>query len=225
MRGLVASAQREWRGFGAIAQRLGGWFVAACVLVLACMAVVCGPSIALASQAPVSGEVAEVEDAPSNLIDVNQRPDSSAIYDTLISDLAQADSYYNGQTVQVTGEAVGDRINATLSGDYHWITLQATDRSYAQVTVYMSEESSSAIDTFGMYGKTGSEVQVRGVFNLACDEHEGLSDLHAEYVSVVKRGSEAPDEFELNRFLPGFVLCVVAALLGVAYYWLRERRR
>lgn len=178
---------------------------------------------AFASQ-PAGEDAADAE-APSNLIDVNQRPDSSAIYDTLISDLAEADSYYNGQTVQVTGEAIGDRIKATISGDYHWITLQATDRSDAQVTVYMSKESSAAIDTFGAYGKVGSEVQVRGVFNLACDEHEGLSDLHAEYVSVVKRGEEHPDVLEMGNFLPGFLWCMVAGLLGVVYYWLRERRR
>lgn len=178
---------------------------------------------AFASQ-PAGEDAADAE-APSNLIDVNQRPDSSAIYDTLISDLAEADSYYNGQTVQVTGEAIGDRIKATISGDYHWITLQATDRSGAQVTVYMSKESSAAIDTFGAYGKVGSEVQVRGVFNLACDEHEGLSDLHAEYVSVVKRGEEHPDVLEMGNFLPGFLWCMVAGLLGVVYYWLRERRR
>lgn len=216
-----ANAKMAKRVEGLLARRV----VAACAaLALACALALGGVQAAWAQQA--AGDAASQEqEGPSNLIDTQQRPDSSAIYDTLISDLAEADSYYNGQTVQVTGEAVGDRINATPTGSYHWITLQATDGSYAQVTVHMSREASSAIDTFGAYGKTGSQVQVRGVFNLACDDHEGLSDVHAEYVSVVKRGVETPDEFDASNFLPGLVLCAAAALLAAAYYWLRERRR
>ena len=161
----------------------------------------------------------------SNLINPQQRPDSSAIYDTLISDLAEADSYYNGQIVQVTGEAVGDSIVAAFDGGYRWVTLQATDASYAQVTVHMKEEAAAAIDTFGAYGKTGSIVQVRGVFNLACNEHEGQSDIHAEYVSVVERGSVHRDEFAAADFLPGLGLCLLAGAIVLVYYRMRERQR
>ena len=168
---------------------------------------------------------AENEDAPSNLINPQQRPDSSFIYDALISDLAEADSYYNGQTVQVTGEAVGDSIIASFDDKHRWITLQADDSSYAQVTVYMSSDAAAAIDTFGAYGKTGSMVQVRGVFNLACSDHEGLSDIHAERVSVVKSGSVEKDEFDASSFIPGLVLCGLACILVLVYYRMRERLR
>ena len=34
-----------------------------------------------------------------NLINIQQLPDSSFIYDTSLEDLAGADSYYDGQTV------------------------------------------------------------------------------------------------------------------------------
>lgn len=174
---------------------------------------------------PADGSLDADAAASSNLINPQQRPDSSAIYDTLISDLAGADSYYNGQTVQVTGEAVGDSIVAVLDGSYRWITLQATDASYAQVTVYMKKEAASAIDTFGAYGKTGSTVQVRGVFNLACSDHEGQSDIHAEYVSVIERGSVHRDEFVAADFLPGFGLCLAAGVIVLVYYRMRERQR
>ncbi len=200
--------------------------LAAAGLFLALLGVFFGASPAFATQPSELGEInVEVELGPSNGIDTQQRPDSSFIYDTLISDLAAADSYYNGQTVQVTGEAVGDSIVTLFDEGYRWITLQAQDSTYAQVTVYMKAEAASAIDTFGAYGKVGSTVQVRGVFNLACDEHEGLSDIHAQYVNVVERGSVHADEFKASNYLPGLGLCVFAGLIVLVYYRMRERRR
>ena len=184
-----------------------------------------GAASAYAAALPAAPEAPAAAEGPSNLVNPQQRPDSSFIYDTLISDLAEADSYYNGQTVQVTGEAVGDAITAVLDDGYRWITLQATDASYAQVAVYMTAEAALAIDTFGAYGKVGSTVQVRGVFNLACADHEGQSDIHAERVSVVEKGSLRPDELDASDFLPGIGLCALAGAMVLVYYRLRERQR
>ena len=61
---------------------------------------------------------------PNNHVYVNQLSDSSFLYQTTIADLAQADSYYEGQTVLVQGEAVGDRINDEMQPDNCWVTLQ-----------------------------------------------------------------------------------------------------
>lgn len=163
--------------------------------------------------------------AADNQVNPYQRPDSSFIYDTLISDIASADSYFDGQTVQVTGEVVGDSIREISDPDNRWITVQATDGSYAQVAVFMSAESASLIDTFGAYGKKGTAIQVRGTFNLACDDHEGLSDLHAESVVVVEQGSVTEQEFNLKSFIPGAVFTMVGLILVAVFYRVRERQR
>lgn len=163
--------------------------------------------------------------AADNQVNPYQSPDSSFIYDTLISDLASADSYFDGQTVQVTGEVVGDSIHEISDPDSRWITVQATDGSYAQVAVFMSAESASLIDTFGAYGKKGTTIQVRGTFNLACDDHEGLSDLHAESVVVVEQGSQTEQEFDPKSFIPGAVFTVVGLILVAVFYRVRERQR
>lgn len=210
---------KVWHGEGSAS----GFAALALALALSVLLMFGGAHVAFAAQP--SGAQEPAEEGPSNLVDPQQRPDSSFIYDTLISDLAEADSYYNGQTVQVTGEAVGDNLAVLFDEGHRWITLQASDASFAQVTVYMTADAASAIDTFGAYGKTGSTVQVRGVFNLACNEHEGLSDIHAEYVNVVKRGSVHPDEFVPAHFAPGLMLALVAGILVFVYYRLRERRR
>ena len=60
-----------------------------------------------------------------NAVNTQQLPDSSFIYDTSIVDLSGADAYYDNQTVQVTGEVIGDSIRAGVSGRHRWITLSS----------------------------------------------------------------------------------------------------
>ena len=72
---------------------------------------------------PVFGE----DVSEDNLVNPQQKPDSSFIYDTSISALQEADSYLNNQTVQVTGEVIGDRIRAEFDPGYSWIVLQGSD--------------------------------------------------------------------------------------------------
>ena len=159
-----------------------------------------------------------------NAVNTQQLPDSSFIYDTSIGDLAQADSYFDNQTVQVVGEAVGDAIRSGLDGRHRWITLSAEGDS-STISVHMTSEQAAKVDTFGRYGAQGTTLQVRGTFYLVCPDHDGISDLHAEVVTVVSRGEEVPDEFDANAFVPGIVTVVAGlALLGV-FYWLRERQR
>lgn len=159
-----------------------------------------------------------------NAVNTQQLPDSSFIYDTSIIDLSGADAYYDNQTVQVTGEVIGDSIRAGVSGRHQWITLSSQGDS-ATISVYMSNESAAKIDTFGKYGTTGTTLQVRGTYHLVCSDHEGLSDLHAEAVTVVAPGEQHPDTFDFRAFVPGIV-AVIAGLVSLGvFYWLRERQR
>lgn len=184
----------------------------ALALVFAC-ALLLAPSLAFA-------------DEDENVVNPQQLPDSSFIYDTPLADLAGADSYYDQQTVQVRGEAVGDILNADLEGRCKWVTLASTDPDADDtLAVYMTASQASLIDTLGRYGSTGTTLQVRGTFHLVCNEHDGITCLHAESVSVVKKGSEHPDEFSLRAFAPGAVLVAVGLAMVFVFYRLRERRR
>ncbi|MEA5019767.1 MAG: hydrolase [Gordonibacter sp.] len=165
-------------------------------------------------------------DEDENLVNPQQRPDSSFIYDTSIAALAEADSYFDRQTVQVVGEVIGDSIRDGLRGQRRWITLAAVeDESTATISVSMTPEAAAKIDTFGKYGMTGTKLQVRGTFYLVCPEHEGLTDLHAEAVTVVEKGKHHPDKFDVNAFLPGVVAVVVGLAFVGVFYYLRERQR
>ena len=189
--------------------------VVACALAAALLL----PAVVWADKG-ASGEV-----DPDNQVNPQQLPDSSFIYDSSIEDLSSADAYFDEQTVQVVGEAVGDNISAGIDGTQRWITLAAEDDANATVSVLMSTESAERIDTFGRYGSTGTKLQVRGTFHLACVEHEGLTDLHAENVSVVEKGSVHPDEFSWRDFAPGIGLVAVGLALMFVFYRLRERQR
>lgn len=176
----------------------------------------CAPALAFADDGD--------DEDDSNLINPQQRPDSSFIYDSSIVDLSNADSYYDKQTVQITGEAVGDIIDAR--DGMVWVTLaEASSSSNASVAVLMTRESASHIDTLGRYGTTGTMLQVRGVFHLACPEDQGLSDVHATSVAVVTKGSHHVEEFRPEAFAVGAALTVVGFALMGLFRYLRERQR
>lgn len=167
---------------------------------------------------------AEENSSGENVVNTQQLPDSSFIYDTSIADLNTADAYYDGQTVQVTGEVIGDSIRVGNDDRHRWITLSTVGDS-STISVYMTNESAGKIDTFGSYRATGTILQVRGTFHLVCAEHEGLSDLHAEVVSVVESGVRTEDTFDFNSFIPGIIVVTLGIILTGWFYWLRERRR
>lgn len=183
----------------------------------------CALIAALACASPARAAADEAADG-DNAVNPQQLPDSSFIYDTSIVDLGSADAYFDDQTVQVTGEVVGDSLRAGLDGRHRWITL-AAEGGAATISVYMTNESAAKIDTFGSYDTVGTTLQVQGTFHLVCTEHEGISDLHAAIVTVVEPGRHIEDEFDPLAFVPGLVTVAVGlAMIGV-FYWLRERQR
>ena len=201
---------------------------AACAISLACVVGLAGGAgFAYADEPQKTPE--EILSSEDNAVNQTQVPDSSFLYDTSIDELAGADSYFDGQTVQVVGEVVGDRITGDAADDYCWIVLASpsTQSSHvtANVSVYMSRASSEMIDTFGAYGTTGTRLQVRGVFNLVCNEHQVISDIHASAVSLVSRGSMHSDKFDIMGFMPGIGMLALAGAIYVLFRVMRERGR
>lgn len=160
-----------------------------------------------------------------NLMNPQQKPDSSFIYDTSIKALQEADPYLNDQTVQVTGEVVGDRIKAEFDPGFCWIVLQANDGSYTEVPIFLDTALTEPIDTYGAYGRKGTTLQVRGTFHLACPDHEGLTDLHADTVNVVTKGYVSEQKFDLGAFLPGLLLVLAGLVMLLVFRQMREGQR
>ena len=161
----------------------------------------------------------------NNLMNPQQKPDSSFIYDTSIGALQEADSYLNNQIVQVTGEVVGDRINAEFNPGFCWIVLQGNDKGRSEVPVFIAKDATDGIDTYGAYGRRGTMLQIRGIFSLSCPEHQGLTDLHADTVSVVEKGSVTEQVFDIGAFLPGLGLVVLGTIMILVFHRMREGQR
>ena len=179
------------------------------------------------SIAPSSAFAAELGD--ENLVDPTQRADNSFIYDTTIESLFDQSSLYDDRTVQVVGEVIGDRIDSNEAagspGDC-WITLTVTDsEDKSSISVLMTDEQANQIDRYGKYGVTGTLLQVRGTYHQACNEHDGLPDIHATDSAVMQKGSDHPDELELSEFAPGIFAVLIGAILMGAFYFARERMR
>lgn len=206
-------------GFVLVRARRIRAFVLVCAFALFAMAG-CAPEDLPESSPQGSGSTDSAQQ--ENRINPSQLPDSSFIYDATISSLEKADSYMDGQTVQVVGEAVGDRVFSESTPNYCWITLEAVDGTYSEVAVYMTDRASDVIDTYGAYSRTGTTLQVRGTFNLACKDHEGVSDLHANDVTVVAKGHANETPFNMAQVIPGLILVVVGFALLFSFRRLRE---
>lgn len=161
-----------------------------------------------------------------NLVNVQQTPDNSFLYDIAISDLCNADTSYQKTTVQVKGEAVGDPIKAEQNPGKYWITLDAApDEKEGSLSVLVDESALDAIDTYGGYDARGTIVRVKGIFHLACTSHEGIIDIHADTVTAVDAGYIQKDEFNILDFYPGLFMCALGAFLAAGYRLLAEGER
>jgi len=171
-----------------------------------------------------SNEGVDEEDPGKNLVDPTQRADNSFIYDTSIGAISGQSSLYDNRTVQVEGEVIGDRV--AEGPGYYWIELSSYDEGdTATISVLLSEDQTAQIDRYGRYGVTGTTLQVRGTYHQACDEHEGLSDIHATNSAVVARGVDHQDVFDFGAFLPGILTIGIGVILLLVFRFARERMR
>jgi hypothetical protein len=165
-------------------------------------------------------------DSSNNIVNVNQMPDSSFLYNTDIAELSDAEAFHDTQEVQVQGEVVGDLINDESNAKQCWITLQSMkENDSSVVSVLMTHEQASLIDSYGNYHVAGTELQVRGMFYLSCSEHQGISDIHAEEVTVAQTGEARTQEANPAVLWTG-VLAVGLGLVSLfTYVYMRDRRR
>ncbi len=208
--------------------------VSACAAIRACTAVFASIAVCVAVSCLAPSTAFCAEGGPSdsasykeqNVVDPTQRADNSFIYDTTINTVFDQAALYQNKTIQVYGEVIGDRIVADEDQGSYWITLTETsEEDSATISVLLSAEQADQIEHYGRYGVTGTTLQVRGTFNQACMEHDGLPDIHATSSAVLSRGSEHPDEFEPREFVPGVIFVLLGVALLAGFYYARERLR
>ncbi len=201
--------------------RRAGAIALAAALGLACIIGIPAP----ASGVPGGPQQAFAESiGDENLVDPTQRADNSFIYDTTVASLFSQASLYNDRTVQVVGEVIGDCIRA--EDGKSWITLTETNADdKSSISVLLSADQAGQISHYGRYGVEGTTLQVRGTYHQACDEHDGLPDIHVTTSSVQATGADQPDTFHAADLVPGMIALIIGFALMGAFYFARERTR
>jgi len=127
------------------------------------------------------------------------------------AELILLDRARDGTRVTLEGEAIGEDLRA--DDDHRWVNLLG---EAVAVGVYMHESDAAVIDAYGSYKHTGDVVRVTGILNIACDEHGGEFDVHAEIVQVVSEGapvSRRPEWWKLVAAIGAGAIFVVQVLL------------
>lgn len=126
---------------------------------------------------------------------------------------------YNGKTITVRGEAIGESMKR---GTYSWVNISD---GTLPMGIWMDSNDAAQISVYGNYHNTGDLVEVTGTFNRACSEHGGDMDIHAQSVKIVKKGTPTPHPVNKRRIIVSIVstICIVI-LLRITYKSLKLQK-
>ncbi len=161
----------------------------------------CSAGLRLTEPAPANVRPLAVQPAPGNL-----------------NELIEGALTYDGQTVTVEGEAIGDIM---LRGDAGWVNLN--DGTNA-VGVWAPAALLRRIRNVGRYRVKGDTVRVTGMFYRADPRHGGDLDIQAARLEVLATGGRQPVALNRRRLVAATGTWAAAALLG-GVWWRRRRRQ
>ncbi len=158
--------------------------------------------------------------------------------DASSTDLVESPKKFDGGDVSFRGEAIGE---AMVRGDMAWIHIN-DDAYYMKnveegaelggyntgMAVWVPAELAEDIEYFGDYKHEGDIVEVEGIYNAACAEHGGDTDIHATALDVIEVGHDVVDPVRPDKVVWAVTLGLVAfALYLFDHYWRRgsEPRR
>lgn len=141
----------------------------------------------------------------------------NVVVTTRIGVLTAANRALDGATVSFSGEAVGDVM--TADAEHKWVNLLGSDGSC--IGVLIDNDMASRILNVGDYSTTGSTLQVRGIYSIDCDEHQGELDVHALDVRVLDAGGPVDHYVSDSDVNIGMQLCALGFLLLAVFFALR----
>jgi hypothetical protein len=141
-----------------------------------------------------------------------------------IKDLIENMKKYDGKTVTIGGEAIGDLM---VRGTHAWFTVDDDPYSNKSIEaggalVGMSNMSMSVwadmtdtenIKILGGYKNKGDQVTVTGVFHRACQQHGGDTDIHAFSVEVIRPGHPFMHHLQYWKLFTVLILTAVIVFL------------
>jgi hypothetical protein len=126
-----------------------------------------------------------------------------------VNDLINNEFQYDGKTVVIEGEAIGEVLER---GEYSWINV--SDGSNA-IGIWLDTEKAAEIAHFGDYKHVGDTVRITGMFSRNCPEHSGEVDIHCQTFEIVKRGEYVRETVSQTKIIVCVILFFVT--LGALY--------
>jgi len=123
---------------------------------------------------------------------------------------------FDNKTVIFRGEVIG----VMIRGDYAWVNV--LDNEGIAIGVWCSAGDAGNISFIGDYGHVGDNVEAVGTFHMACIEHGGDLDIHADNFAVEAVGKELDRPISLP--LVALSVALVAVAIFVAFYLRRIRK-
>ncbi len=125
---------------------------------------------------------------------------------------------YDGRSVVVIGEAIGDIMR---DGSTFWVNVKDGDFF---IGVVLNAELKDKIRHTGRYKVQGSIIKVSGIYNLHCRRHLGERDIHADKIEVLREGGNIEKEIEMSKVFMSIILAL-ATIIFVFYPPRRNTRR
>ena len=188
------------------------------VALCACLA----PAALAATTTPSAseGDATEIANRYSSLEGLAQSEDESdqVVTSVTVGVLTAANRALDGATVTFSGEVIGDTMRA--ENGYVWVNVLGA--SGASIGVRMSEADAEGITYGASYSTTGTTLQIKGVYSVACAEHEGELDVHATEVVVTDAGGTIEHSAESADVTTGLAMCIIGLLLLLAFFICRS---
>lgn len=125
----------------------------------------------------------------------------------------------DGKQVAIQGEAIGETM---LRGEYNWVNIK--DETNA-IGIWMKHSDSEKITFYGNYKQTGDSIKITGIFNKACVEHGGESDIHCETINLVNKGFPVITKVSSNKVALSIILLSVLLVTGFIIYYFVIRKK
>ena len=133
-------------------------------------------------------------------------------------ELTENPTSFDGKQVMFQGEVIGIMIR----GDYAWVNL--FDSGYA-VGVWSRADDARMVSSIGDYNNLGDEVEVVGIFHMACPEHGGDMDVHAESFTISSEGHAIERMPNFMIVLVSVVLAIVAIFMFLYFQRIKKERK
>lgn len=119
---------------------------------------------------------------------------------TEINKLIEEAKELDGQKVTIEGEAIGEKMQR---GNYTWININDTTNA---IGIWVESKQAENIRVYGDYKRKGDIVQITGIFNRACIEHDGEADIHCNLIDVVEVGYDMNEQLSSVKIVAATIL-------------------